>query len=100
MNLEPPPGNAEPVRMADRYTRRLELALATLKQADGRPVTYDDLKAAGVEQPAQTVYELEVAGEPIVHTPRGVSLGLGPGASGIQRRRPRGLQRDGHGGDD
>jgi hypothetical protein len=73
--------------MADRYTHRLELALATLEKADSRPVTYDDLEAAGVEQPAQTVYELEVAGEPIVHTPRGGSLDP-PGGSDTHRRRP------------
>ncbi len=48
--------------MSDRYTRRLALALSALEKADGRALSYRELAALGVEQPAQTVYELEIAG--------------------------------------
>jgi hypothetical protein len=85
--------------MADRYTHRLERALATLEKADGRPVTYDDLEAAGVEQPAQTVYELEVAGEPIVPR-RAADLSIRREGQIPTVAGPRGLQGSGHGGDD
>ena len=53
--------------MPDRYGRRLSLALRVLDTAAGRPVTFAEPERAGVEHSAQTVYELEVAGEAIVH---------------------------------
>lgn len=60
--------------MSGRYSRRLRLALSALEDAGGRPLSYAELSALGVEHPAQTVYELEIAGEPIVHTSGGVLL--------------------------
>lgn len=78
--------------MPDRYGRRLSLALRVLETAAGRPVTFAELERAGVEHPAQTVYELEVAGEAIVHTPTGVRLDPVSGQSS-RRTQSRGRWR-------
>lgn len=75
--------------MSDRYFRRLRLALEALEDAGDRPLSYAELGALGVESPAQTVYELEIAGEPIVHTPTGIKLGQRPGTHGRHRLRRR-----------
>ncbi len=73
--------------MSDRYTRRLALVLSALEKADGRALSYRELAALGVEQPAQTVYELEIAGEAIIHVPGGVQLGSRTGRPGAGGRR-------------
>ena len=66
--------------MSDTYTRRRELAWTVLREAEGRPVTYAELMARGIDGPAQAVYELELEGVPVVHVAGGVAL-----------RRPLGL---------
>jgi len=50
--------------MADSYTRRLALVRTALEQANGRPLTYTELAARGIDKPAQAVYELELEGDP------------------------------------
>ena len=60
--------------MTDTYTHRRELTLALLREAGGTPVTYADLSARGVDNPAQAVYELELLGEAVRHVAGGVAL--------------------------
>lgn len=45
----------------DPRARLVEL----LEAADGGPVTIADLRGRGIEAPAQTVYELQLAGCPV-----------------------------------
>jgi hypothetical protein len=58
----------------DSYTRRLALVRTALEQANGRPLTYSELAARGIDKPAQAIYELELDGEPVVHVAGGVAL--------------------------
>jgi hypothetical protein len=82
------------------HDQRLRRALELLSETD-RPMTFADLRAAGVENPAATVYELELAGEPIEHVRGGVRLGAGPRAvsSESARRSSRWSRRAGRGRD-
>ncbi len=76
--------------MDDRYTRRLRLARSALEEAGGRPLSYAELAALGVEHPAQTIYELEVAGERIVRGRTGVSLAPEASSQRAKTRRRSG----------
>ena len=49
--------------------------LEILRAAAPEPVSYEDLKRSGIQQPAQAIYELELAGHLIEHTAHGVRLG-------------------------
>jgi hypothetical protein len=77
------------------HDERLKRALELLSETGERPITFADLRAAGIENPAATVYELELAGEPIEHVRGGVRLGTGPRAvsSESARRRSRWSRR-------
>jgi hypothetical protein len=68
------------------HDQRLRRALELLSESD-RPMTFADLRAAGVENPAVTVYDLELAGEPIEHVRGGVRLGAGPRAVSSESAR-------------
>ncbi len=67
-----------PVRPLDEEQARL---LEILVEAEGKPVSFDELRARGIETPATLVYELEIAGLPIEqsHDPQagGLCLRLG-----------------------
>jgi len=63
--------------VADTYTRRREFARTVLRQAQGKPVTYAELAARGIDNPGQAVYELELEGEAVMHTAGGVALAPG-----------------------
>jgi hypothetical protein len=77
------------------HDERLKRALGLLSETGDRPMTFDDLRAAGIENPAATIYELEIAGEPIEHVRGGVRLGAGPRtvSSESPRRRSRWSRR-------
>jgi hypothetical protein len=60
--------------MADSHTRRLAVLRTALEQANGRPLTYSELAARGVDKPAQAIYELELDGERLLHVAGGVVL--------------------------
>lgn len=47
------------------YDDRREAAIKMLRAASSRPVSIEDLKAAGIDAPGSVIYELELAGEPI-----------------------------------
>jgi hypothetical protein len=49
--------------------------LVVLREADGRPVGLDALAAAGIDDPARTIYELERAGHRIEHAYADVTTG-------------------------
>ncbi len=57
------------------FDERKAHVLRLLREAGDVPVNLDDLKAAGIEQPASLIYELELAGEPIehIHYPGGMT---------------------------
>jgi hypothetical protein len=57
---------AHPVGQLDR---QLEDLLARLRAAGGDPVSFDELRAQGIENPALLAYELEVAGIPVGRVP-------------------------------
>jgi hypothetical protein len=67
-----------PVRPLDEEQARL---LEILMAADGGPVSFDELRERGIENPATLAYELEIAGLPIaqLHEPHagGLCLQLG-----------------------
>jgi hypothetical protein len=50
--------------MGSIHQHRTEIILELLRAADGRPVSFADLSRAGVDQPAQSIYELDLAGYP------------------------------------
>jgi hypothetical protein len=50
--------------------------LEELSRARGEPVSYDELREAGIEFPASVVSELELAGVPIEHVRRGAGRQL------------------------
>lgn len=60
--------------MASVYHERAQAALEVLGTAGARPVTLGELRAAGVANPAQTIYELELAGHLIEHSRLAVRL--------------------------
>jgi len=60
--------------MTGTYTRRLDFVRTALEQAGGRPLTYSELAARGIADPAQAIYELELEGEAVMHVPGGVAL--------------------------
>ena len=73
--------------MVDTYTRHREFARRVLRQAQGKPVTYAELAARGIDKPAQAVYELELEGEAVMHLAGGVALAPGsiaPLAGGVR----------------
>ena len=59
--------SARPVGHLDK---QLEQLLTRLRAADGDPVSFDELRAQGIENPALLCYELEVAGVPLERTHR------------------------------
>ena len=80
--------------MAGVHDERLRRALKVLDEAGDEPVTFAELRAAGVDDPAATVYELELAGEPIEHLRAAVRLGpSAPTAPDTPRRRRLRLMR-------
>jgi len=56
------------------FDRQQELLLETLRRAAGAPVSYADLREAGVDLPASVVSELELAGVAIERCAAGVRL--------------------------
>jgi hypothetical protein len=60
--------------MASFYEERARVALEVLNRAGAQPVSFRELRAAGVANPAQTIYELELAGHVIEHSGVGVRL--------------------------
>jgi len=54
----------------DRAARAADVLAAAWPQF----VSYAELTQRGIDRPAQTVYELELAGYPIEHSARGVRL--------------------------
>lgn len=60
--------------MAGLFDERAQHALRLLQEAGERPLSFSELKGAGVENPAQVVYELELAGQPIERSPAGIRL--------------------------
>jgi hypothetical protein len=66
------------VRPPDEEQARL---LEILMEADGGPVSFDELRARGIENPATLAYELEIAGLSIelVHGRQASGLSLQPG---------------------
>jgi hypothetical protein len=51
--------------MAAIVDRRQRELVALLHEAGAEPLTFRDLEARGIHHPAQLIYELELAGEPI-----------------------------------
>jgi hypothetical protein len=51
--------------------RQHEEFLSVLRRADGAELTYDELREAGIEYPASTVSELQLAGVPVERRYRG-----------------------------
>ena len=82
-----------PVRPLDEEQARL---LEILTAAGGGPVSFDELRARGIENPATLAYELEIAGLAIEQV-HGHSLAVRPCSSGSSSRpsktRPRGGRR-------
>jgi hypothetical protein len=77
--------------MTGLFDERARRALLLLEEAGERPLSFAELRAAGVENPAQVVYELELAGHPVERSAAGVRLARPPeersGAAGRRRRR-------------
>ena len=74
--------------MLGLFDERVRRALEVLTEADGRILSFAELKAAGVERPSQIIYELELAGHPIEHSLAGAaSSGHGGGKSEAQALR-------------
>jgi hypothetical protein len=69
-----------PVRPLDGAQARL---LDILRAAAGEPVTFAELRARGIENPATLCYELEIAGLPITHVER-PQLGGMPAPVGVR----------------
>ena len=63
-------GNA----MKSSFEQRLDQALEALRAAAPEAISFAELKALGVEKPAQVIYELELAGYPIEHGRAAVRL--------------------------
>ncbi len=59
---------------------RAQRTLHLLRIAGEEPVTFAELRAAGIVNPAQTVYELELAGHRIERTEVGIRVGAKPEA--------------------
>ena len=55
------------VRPLDEEQARL---VEILQDAGGRPVSFEQFRAHGIENPAMLAYELEIAGFPIAHVHR------------------------------
>jgi hypothetical protein len=55
------------LRPLDEQEARL---LERLRAARGEPVSFEELRAEGIETPGQLCYDLEIAGVPIVHVDR------------------------------
>lgn len=68
-------GSARLLRTLDDQEARL---LERLRAAHGEPVSFEELRAEGIENPGQVCYDLEIAGARIVHGDR-------RGHGGIQR---------------
>jgi hypothetical protein len=51
--------------MAPASDRRQEMMLRLLREAAPRPLSFQDFEAAGIRQPANLLYELELTGEPV-----------------------------------
>jgi hypothetical protein len=77
--------------MTSFYEERVQVALEVLSRAGAHPVSFGELKAAGVANPAQTIYELELAGHVIEHS--GVGVRLIAEAELASPGRPRRLRR-------
>jgi hypothetical protein len=60
--------------VASIFDERAERALRILRDAGIRPVSFAELTAAGIPNPASVIYELELAGHVIEHLPAGVRL--------------------------
>jgi hypothetical protein len=76
------------------YEQRREAAIRMLRAANPRPVSIDDLKAAGIDAPGGVIYELELAGQPVErvhHHGRlvGFRLAAVPEPPPVDRRRRR-----------
>jgi hypothetical protein len=71
-----------PVQEVGLHDQQQALVLGALRRATGSPVSYAELRAAGVELPASVVSELELAGVPIERCRgvegRGASVRLDP----------------------
>jgi hypothetical protein len=82
-----PPGFHDrllPVRPLDEEQAAL---LEVLCAAGGAPVTFEELHALGIDNPATLCYELEIAGLPITHVERS-RLGAAPVPLGIRLEEP------------
>jgi tetratricopeptide (TPR) repeat protein len=64
----------------DELDRQQVLLLAVLRRAGGAPVSYADLREAGIELPASVVSELQLAGVPVQRCPRESFAETGRGA--------------------
>jgi tetratricopeptide (TPR) repeat protein len=64
----------------DDLDRQQVLLLAVLRRAGGAPVSYADLREAGIELPASVVSELQLAGVPVQRCPRESFAEAGRGA--------------------
>lgn len=51
--------------MAVAIDRRRQELLQILREAGKQPLTYRDLEAFGIRQPANLIYELELIGHPV-----------------------------------
>jgi hypothetical protein len=51
--------------MAVTIDRRRQELLQILREAGKQPLTYRDLEAFGIRQPANLIYELELIGQPV-----------------------------------
>lgn len=61
-SVDPGPDGGPDAALAPSAERRL---LGVLHEADGQPVAKQDLAAAGIDDPASTIFELEQAGHSI-----------------------------------
>jgi hypothetical protein len=90
----------EPESGVEGRDRQQAVVLAALRRAGGAPVSYAELRQAGIELPASVVSELELAGAPIERCSgrgRGVvgvrlvpgSEAAAPAAAAVRERRER-----------
>jgi hypothetical protein len=56
---------ARTAHMAVTIDRRRQELLQILREAGKQPLTYRDLEAFGIQQPANLIYELELIGQPV-----------------------------------
>jgi hypothetical protein len=71
----------EPAALApDELDQQQALLLAVLRRVGGAPVSYAELREAGIELPASVVSELQLAGVPVQRCPRESFAEAGRGA--------------------